>query len=146
MNKNLVLKSNKYLANVGVNYIKLHNLHWNVVGLQFKAVHEYLESLYDSMSDVLDELAELIKMGGAYPLASLKEYLAVSEIEELESKDYSIKEALEIVLADMKLLKANALELRSLASEEDYYPLQVMMEDHLGNYNKVLWFIESMLK
>ena len=146
MNKNLVLKSNKYLANVGVNFIKLHNLHWNVVGLQFKAVHEYLESLYDSMSDVLDELAELIKMGGAYPLASLKEYLAVSEIEELESKDYSIKEALEIVLADMKLLKANALELRSLASEEDYYPLQVMMEDHLGNYNKVLWFIESMLK
>ena len=61
MNKNLVLKSNKYLANVGVNFIKLHNLHWNVVGLQFKAVHEYLESLYDSMSDILDELAELIE-------------------------------------------------------------------------------------
>ena len=146
MNKNLVLKSNKYLANVGVNFIKLHNLHWNVVGLQFKAVHEYLESLYDSMSDVLDELAELIKMGGAYPLASLKDYLEVSEIKELESKDYSIKESLEIVLADMKLLKANAEELRSLAANEDYYPLQVMLEDHLGNYNKVIWFLESMLK
>ena len=146
MNKNLVLKSNKYLANVGVNFIKLHNLHWNVVGLQFKAVHEYLESLYDSMSDVLDELAELIKMGGAYPLASLKDYLAVSEIKELESKDYGINESLEIVLADMKLLKANAVELRSLAASEDYYPLQVMAEDHLANYNKVIWFLESMLK
>jgi starvation-inducible DNA-binding protein len=146
MNKNLVLKSNKYLANVGVSYIKLHNLHWNVVGLQFKAVHEYLESLYDSMSDVLDELAELIKMGGAYPLASLKDYLAVSEIEELESKDYGINESLEIVLKDMKLLKANAEELRSLANEADYYPLQIMVEDHLANYNKVLWFLESMLK
>ena len=146
MNKNLVLKSNKYLANVGVNFIKLHNLHWNVVGVQFKAVHEYLESLYDSMSDVLDELAELIKMGGAYPLASLKDYLAVSEIKELESKDYGINESLEIVLADMKLLKSNAEELRSLAASEDYYPLQVMVEDHLGNYNKVIWFLESMLK
>lgn len=146
MNKNLVLKSNKYLANVGVSYIKLHNLHWNVVGLQFKAVHEYLESLYDSMSDVLDELAELIKMGGAYPLASLKDYLAVSEIEELESKDYGINESLEIVLKDMKLLKSNAEELRSLANEADYYPLQIMVEDHLANYNKVLWFLESMLK
>ena len=31
-------------------------------------------------------------------------------------------------------------------TEEDFYPLQVMMEDHLGNYNKVVWFIESMLK
>ena len=146
MKKELVLKSNKYLANINVNYVKLHNLHWNVLGLQFKPVHEYLESLYDSMHEVFDEVAELLKMNGEYPLASLKEFLAVSEISELESKDYSVKESLEIALADVKLLKANALELRALASEDDFYPLQVMMEDHLANYNKVIWFVESMLK
>ena len=146
MKKELVLKSNKYLANVAINYGKLHNLHWNVIGLQFKPVHEYLESLYDNMHEVLDEVAELLKMNGEYPLASFKEYLAVSEIIELESKDYSVKEALEIALADIKVLRDNALELRRLASDEDFYPLQVMMEDHLANYNKVVWFVESMLK
>ena len=146
MKKELVLKSNKYLANVAINYGKLHNLHWNVIGLQFKPVHEYLESLYDNMHEVLDEVAELLKMNGEYPLASFKEYLAVSEIVELESKDYSVKEALEIALADIKVLRDNALELRRLASDEDFYPLQVMMEDHLANYNKVVWFVESMLK
>ena len=146
MKKELVLKSNKYLANVAINYGKLHNLHWNVIGLQFKPVHEYLESLYDNMHEVLDEVAELLKMNGEYPLASFKEYLKVSEIVELESKDYSVKEALEIALADIKVLRDNALELRRLASDEDFYPLQVMMEDHLANYNKVVWFVESMLK
>jgi starvation-inducible DNA-binding protein len=146
MNKNLVSKTNKYLANVGVEYIKLHNLHWNVIGVQFKAVHEYLESLYDSLADVLDEVAELLKMGGEFPLASLKDYLEVAEVKELVSKDYGIKETLEIVLADIKLLKNNAVEIRSMAAEEDYYPLKVMMEDHLANYNKTIWFIESMLK
>ena len=146
MKKELVLKSNKYLANINVNYVKLHNLHWNVIGLQFKPVHEYLEGLYDSMHEIFDEVAELLKMNGEYPLASLKDFLAVSEIKELESKDYSVKESLEIALADIKLLKENALELRKLAAEEDFYPLQVMMEDHLANYNKVVWFIESMLK
>ena len=146
MKKELVLKSNKYLANVAINYGKLHNLHWNVIGLQFKPVHEYLESLYDSMHEVLDEVEELLKMNGEYPLASFKEYLKVSEIVELESKDYSVKEALEIALADIKVLRDNALELRRLASDEDFYPLQVMMEDHLANYNKVVWFLESMLK
>ena len=146
MKKELVLKSNKYLANINVNYVKLHNLHWNVLGLQFKPVHEYLEGLYDSMHEIFDEVAELLKMNGQYPLASLKDFLAVSEIQELESKDYNVKESLEIALADIKLLKANALELRALASEDDFYPLQVMMEDHLANYNKVVWFIESMLK
>ena len=146
MKKELVLKSNKYLANINVNYVKLHNLHWNVLGLQFKPVHEYLEGLYDRMHEIFDEVAELLKMNGQYPLASLKDFLAVSEIQELESKDYNVKESLEIALADIKLLKANALELRALASEDDFYPLQVMMEDHLANYNKVVWFIESMLK
>ena len=146
MKKELVLKSNKYLANVAINYGKLHNLHWNVIGLQFKPVHEYLESLYDSMHEVFDEVAELIKMNGEYPLASLKDFLAVSEVKELESKDYSVKESLEVALSDIKLLRENAKELRLLAAEEDFYPLQVMMEDHLGNYNKVVWFIESMLK
>jgi starvation-inducible DNA-binding protein len=117
-----------------------------VIGVQFKAVHEYLESLYDSLADVLDEVAELLKMGGEFPLASLKDYLEVAEVKELVSKDYGIKETLEIVLADIKLLKNNAVEIRSMAAEEDYYPLTVMMEDHLANYNKTIWFIESMLK
>ena len=146
MKKELVLKSNKYLANINVNYVKLHNIHWNVLGLQFKPVHEYLEGLYDSMHEIFDEVAELLKMNGEYPLASLKDFLAVSEISELESKDYSVKESLEIALKDIKVLRENALELRKLAAEDDFYPLQVMMEDHLANYNKVVWFIESMLK
>lgn len=146
MKKELALKANKYLANVSVEYFKLHNLHWNVVGVQFKAAHEYLESLYDSLADVLDEVAELIKMNGEAPLASMKDYLNVSEIVELDSKEIGIKDAISIALKDMKLLKENAQELRALANENDFYPLSVMMEDHLANYSKSIWFMESMLK
>lgn len=69
MKKELAAKVNVYLADIGVLYIKLHNLHWNVVGSQFKAVHEYLESLYDSMAALLDEVAELLKMNGESPLS-----------------------------------------------------------------------------
>lgn len=146
MNQNIINKSNSYLANVGVEYIKLHNLHWNVVGLQFKAVHEYLESLYDSMADVLDEVAEVIKMNGGTPLASLKDYLQNTSINELESKDYKISESLNIVLNDMKLLKAQVESLRLDAANDDLYSIVTMCEDHLENYNKTIWFIESMLK
>ena len=71
--KDLTKALNAYIANIGVGYIKLHNLHWNVVGSQFKAVHEYLESLYDSFADVLDESAEILKMCGEQPVASLNQ-------------------------------------------------------------------------
>ena len=72
MKKELATQVNAYLANIGVSYIKLHNLHWNVVGSQFKAAHEYLETLYDALADVLDAIAELLKMNGEAPLASMK--------------------------------------------------------------------------
>ena len=146
MTNNLVNKSNEYLANVGVSYIKLHNLHWNVVGFQFKAVHEYLESLYDSLADVLDEVAEIIKMNGAMPLGSLKSYLEVATIKELDDADVSCKDALAVALGDIKVLKAQADEVRSLADAEGNYSLVAMMEDHVENYNKTIWFVESMLK
>ena len=38
---------NRYLSNLAVLVTKTHNLHWNVVGARFKAIHEYTESLYD---------------------------------------------------------------------------------------------------
>ena len=146
MRKELVNKVNGYLANVGVSYIKLHNLHWNVVGPEFKAVHEYLETLYDGFADVLDAVAELLKMEGEMPLSSLREFLEAASIKELEARDFSVKESLEIVLADMIEMKALAESIRKDADEEDHYALVAMMEGDLENYNKTIWFLRSMLK
>ncbi|WP_036729286.1 Dps family protein [Peptoniphilus mikwangii] len=133
----------KYLANLAVGNIKLHNLHWNVTGFTFKAVHEYLETLYDDFFEKYDAIAEYQKMNGVYPKASLKEYLEISDIDELESKDVDAKSAVEEAL---KLLK-HIRELAEVISDEsDDFVLSNMMEDHITGYNKQIWFMESMLK
>ena len=146
MMKDFITMTNAYLANIGVFYVKLHNLHWNVVGSQFKAVHEYLEENYDYFAEVLDEVAEYIKMENDYPLASLKEYLENASIVELESNDYSIIETLKIVLDDVILLQKQALELRVLSDKMDKFALTNMLEDHLKQYDKTIWFLNSMLR
>ena len=53
-----------YLSNLIIGNIKLHNLHWNVTGLTFKAVREYLETLYEDSFEKYDEVAELQKQFG----------------------------------------------------------------------------------
>jgi len=146
MKKALVNKVNRYIANIGVSYVKLHNLHWNVVGPQFKAVHEYLESLYDSYADVLDEVAEHLKMEGRYPAASLREYLELADVQELESGDIRVEEALRVVYDDMELLKNQAADIREAADKAGDFSLVSMMEDQIGEYSKQLWFVGSMLK
>ena len=112
MKKELATKVNVYLANIGVSYIKLHNLHWNVVGSQFKAVHEYLETLYDTFADMLDATAEILKMNGEMPLASMKGYLSASTISELESSEMDVENVMKTVLKDMEALKNQAGAIR----------------------------------
>ncbi len=136
-------KVDLYLANLAVLNVKLHNLHWNVVGINFKAIHEYLEELYDSALEKFDEVAEWQKMEGKYPKASLKEYLEISEIKEIESKDYSGKDAIKITIDDLKLMRKTAVK---ISEDSDCFVLSNMMEDHVTEYNKHIWFLETMLK
>jgi starvation-inducible DNA-binding protein len=145
MNKNLFEKLNKYLADNAVMYIKLHNLHWNVYGLQFKPVHEYLEALYDDTTEKMDEIAEVIRMKGEYPAASLAEYLKLSTIKELPSEKIANKAALEIVLEDLKALDAEAKDVRATADEDDIFDVVMMMEEYCAFYQKTIWFISQML-
>ena len=146
MKKELSTSLNTYLADLGVLYIKLHNLHWNVVGRDFKQVHEYLETLYDGVSGVLDEVAELLKMQGVQPLASLKDYLAAASLQELPSAELHSGEVLSIVHGDLAALRDQAQQIRTAAAAEDNYAVVSMMESHLAQYNKTLWFVEAMQK
>lgn len=146
MTKNLIKETNNYLANIGVMYVKLHNLHWNVKGVQFKAVHEYLETIYDYFAATLDKVAEFIKMEDGYPHAKLVDYLEVASISELESKDYAVSEALEILLGDIVILNDQALYLHNFADKIDNFTLTNILEDNISEYRKIIWFIRSMIK
>ncbi len=137
---------NTYLASSSVMYIKLHNLHWNVVGKDFKAVHEYLEALYNQFADVVDDVAELIKMNGGMPLCSMKDYLVASKIVELDAYERASAEVFKIVKIDLELLQAQALSIRNKADDAGCFATVALMEDHIVNYKKTLWFINSMLK
>lgn len=144
--KSILKETNDYLANLAVMYVKVHNLHWNVVGPQFKAVHEYLESIYDSLAESLDEVAEYIKMDNGVPLAKMSDYLENSTITEIESKDYFTLKASEILLEDIKALNEQATLLRMQAEKSDKFLLVNMLDDHIKNYQKNIWFLNSSLK
>ena len=136
----------KYLSNLLVGYVKLHNLHWNVVGINFKEVHEYLEELYDSFAAKFDAVAELQRMNGEFPLASVKDYLANTDIEEIPSQEISEKQAIEKALEIIKIQKDLAVQMQDESDENKLKGLDVMLDDHIGEYAKAIWFMESMIK
>lgn len=137
-------KLNIYLSNLAVLNIKLHNLHWNVVGYNFVQLHEFTESQYDDVFEKYDDVAELIKIQGASPLVKLSDYLKNASIQELDGKAFSDKELISIVESDLKEQLSLVEEIRVIADEEDDYSTVAMMEDHANSYKKTLWFIKQM--
>ncbi|WP_251423345.1 Dps family protein [Veillonella agrestimuris] len=137
---------NQYLADLSVWIVKLHNLHFNVTGPQFKSIHEYLEVIYDIAFDYYDDVAEAMKMAGQFPVANVAQYAEMTKIQELGQEDIPQGKVIDILLNDIKYMKDQALAIRESASEEDHFALANMMEDHAGYYTKQIWFIESMIK
>ena len=119
----------RYLSNLAVLVTKTHNLHWNVVGARFKAIHEYTD-----------------KMKRQYPLAKLSDYLKHATVKEIEPKDFTIPEEIASIKEDMELMLADAKKIREVAVAEDDFTISNLMEDHVAYYIKQLWFLEAMSK
>lgn len=133
-------------ADLAVLNVKFHNLHWNVVGPRFVPVHEALEAFYDMFFEQYDEIAERMRMLGEYAPASMKTYLEISDIKELDNKDYQIKEVLEIVEDTLSHLKNLVRDLRVAANEEDDPVTAAMMDDLEAAYDKQRWFAHQQMK
>ncbi len=136
----------KYLANLGVLIVKLHNIHWNVVGNRFMRIHTFTEEIYDEMFENYDAVAELLKMKNVMPLSTMSEYLEQSSIEEIKAKDFTVKESLEIVKKDLEVMRELATEIRNTADEEGDFETVAMFEDYVAYFSKNIWFINAMMK
>ena len=135
-----------YLANLGVFFVKLHNVHWNVVGKQFLRIHTFTEELYDQVFEDFDEVAELLKTKDVMPLSTMKEYLEHATIGEVVAKDFSSLESLELVKADLVAMRDLASEIRNLADENGDFETVGMFEAYVAFYSKNIWFVDAMLK
>ncbi|PID27010.1 MAG: DNA starvation/stationary phase protection protein [Candidatus Cloacimonadota bacterium] len=141
----LLKEFNEYLADLAVFTFKLHNLHWNIKGEQFIPVHKHTEDLYDQAFEFYDQVAEHIKMNGHDPEVKLENYLKISHIKEIDSKDFKPSEALEIVLEDIKLLRKVATDLRNGSDKEGWFAAVSLFESHVEFFNKEIWFIGATL-
>ncbi|MER2128600.1 DNA starvation/stationary phase protection protein [Solibacillus sp.] len=111
---------NELVATWSVLYTKLHNYHWYVNGPSFFTLHTKFEELYNEVTLNLDEVAERILSKGGKPIATLKEHLALSLIEEATGKE-TTEQMVETTIADfetiMKALK-QAMETAGEAGDD----------------------------
>lgn len=75
---------NKLLANEHILYMKTRNAHWNVVGKDFHAQHLFFETQYNAIQTFIDDIAERVRALGHIAVATLKQYLELTHLDEEE--------------------------------------------------------------
>jgi starvation-inducible DNA-binding protein len=129
---------NKLLADLNVLYVKLHSLHYNVVGSDFVPTHLFLEAEYNNVHEWIDVVAEEMKMVGDSPLTNLVAMLEVTEIKECTSDQLTTKEAYAAVHKDYNYLIE---QIRTLKETTPQLTTNAL-EDIESELVKKVWFLK----
>jgi starvation-inducible DNA-binding protein len=72
----------RLLANEQVLYARLHNYHWNLVGMAFGPLHALFQQQYEALAIVIDDVAERVRMLGPNVPGTLTEFLQLATLVE----------------------------------------------------------------
>src|SRR6476660_2749873 len=73
---------NKLLADEHIVYAKTRNYHWNYEGDNFIEMHKFYEGQYEELAEMIDEIAERVRMIGHHAEGRLKDFLKLTNLEE----------------------------------------------------------------
>ncbi|MBD2567120.1 Dps family protein [Anabaena lutea] len=77
---------NQDLADSYVLLVKTKKYHWDVVGPQFRTLHQLWEEHYNALTENIDKLAERIRALGCYPIGTMEGFLKVATLKEHADK------------------------------------------------------------
>ncbi|MER2112939.1 Dps family protein [Solibacillus isronensis] len=142
--KQLNTQLNDLVATWSVMYTKLHNYHWYVNGPSFFTLHVKFEELYNEVTLNLDEIAERILTKGGKPVATLKEHLELSLIEEASGKEET-EEMVSKLINDFNTIMEALNKAMETASEEGDDRTEDLLNAQFQSLEKHTWMLNAYL-
>ncbi len=137
----------RFLADEFILSLKTRKAHWNVEGIDFYNKHLFFESQYNQLDEIVDVIAERIRILGHYTPATLTEYLELSHLSEHLSQDNSSEGYIKELLSDhdsiITGLREHIQRFAHLSKDlgtSDY--ITGLMETH----EKMAWMLRAHLK
>lgn len=144
MTQNLNAKLNQLVSSYSVLYTKLHNYHWYVTGNAFFTLHAKFEELYNEVTANLDEIAERILSKGGKPVATLREHLELSFIEEATGEETTIA-MVQTTISDFEKLMNALKSTMELAAEEGDDRTEDLLNAMYQSVEKHTWMLKAFL-
>lgn len=127
-------------------FIKIHNYHWNVKGMDFSPVHAKTESIYNTMAALYDDAAERVIQLGDKPHLTISELAKATKIKEEKGDSFKSKEIVKHLITDFEYLHKLFQELSDAADDSNDKVTAAFADDNVAVLEKELWMLDSMLK
>lgn len=135
------------LADEFVLYLKTRNAHWNVEGPDFHEKHLFFESQYDQLDDMMDEVAERIRMLGHYAPATLQQYLQLTRLSELSREKNDSTGFVTALLADHESIIENLrAHINHFANELGDAGTSDFITGLMEKHEKMAWMLRAQLR
>lgn len=126
-------------------YLKAHNFHWNVEGINFQQFHELFSSIYEEVYDSIDPFAENIRKLGAYTPGSFERFNMLSKIDD-ENQIPPAEEMVRILLEDSEKMSLIFKEVFKESEAVGEHGLSDFIAGRLDAHRKHSWMLRSTLK
>jgi starvation-inducible DNA-binding protein len=137
----------KLLADEFVLYTKTRNAHWNIEGPDFHSMHLFFESQYEELDDIMDSVAERMRMIGHYAPATLKSFLQLTHLAELTERSNDslgfIRELVEDHNSVIEFIRGN---INPFANDYGDAGTSDFITGLMETHEKMVWFLRSHLK
>lgn len=136
----------KVLSDEFVLYTKTRKAHWCVVGPDFYNKHKYFEELYLQLEEIIDEVAERIRILGHFPVATLHAFINLTSLTENSRHGNTSEDFINELLNDHETiifhLRGNIDNFNDKlhdAGTADY------LTGLMGSHEKIAWMLRSHL-
>jgi len=132
------------LADSYMLYLKTHNYHWNVTGMNFQSLHAMFEEQYTELAQAIDDIAEQIRALGHFAPGSFKEYSKMTTITEEEGLPDDRTMVKKLQEANEAVIRTARKALPACEEAGDEASLDLVTE-RIRTHSKVAWMLRSHL-
>jgi len=141
-NHQTLLALEETLANSYLLMLKTQNYHWNVVGENFKSLHELFQVQYEELFVAIDEIAERIRAIGSKVEGSFEGFSQLSKFKKGD-KNSDPKTMINSLVADHdELAKSLKLAVKTAQEELDEGTADMFI-GRIKAHEKAIWMLES---
>ena len=138
---------NRDISDAYLTLIKTKKFHWDVVGPQFRSLHQIWEEHYQALTENIDSMAERVRALGGFPVGTAEGFLKHASVKEQVDNIPLATEMVAQLVDDHELIIRNLRE-HIDKSSEDFHDegtadfLTGLMEQH----EEMAWMLRSFIE